>query len=56
MGAFLDGGQRGDIAAEESELYAGVGGLDGGGEGFAILGVAAAEDDLRGVVLRESAD
>ena len=56
MGAFLDGGQRGDVAAEEREFHAGVGGLDGGGERSAILGVAAAADDVRRIVLCEGAD
>ena len=56
MGAFLDGGQRGDVAAEESEFHTGVGGLDGGGKRFSILGVATAEDDVCGIVLCEGAD
>ena len=56
MSATLHGGQGGDVAAEEGEFDAGVGGLRGGGERFTVCGVAAAEDDLGGVVFCEGAD
>ena len=55
MRAFLYGSQGGDVAAEEREFDAGVGDLHSRSEGFTVLGVAAAEDDVGGVVFREGA-
>jgi hypothetical protein len=55
-GTFLHGSQRGDVAAYESDLHARIGSADCGSEGFAILLFAAAEDDVRRIVLCEGAD